>query len=61
VVRRVIEDAARVLRPGGWMLLEVGGAQDDELEPEIAAQGFAAVTTWRDADGDLRGMAARRA
>ena len=61
VVRRVVEDAARVVRPGGWLLVEVGGGQDDALEPELAAHGFAAVTTWRDADGDLRGMAARRA
>ena len=60
VVRRVVDDAARVLRPGGWLVVEVGGTQDDALEPELAARGFAAATTWRDADGDLRGMAARR-
>ena len=59
MVRRVVDDAARVLRPGGWLVVEVGGTQDDALEPELAARGFAAATTWRDADGDLRGMAAR--
>jgi methylase of polypeptide subunit release factors len=56
----VAEDAARVLSPGGWLLVEVGGTQDDALEPELAAHGFVAVTAWRDAEGDLRGMAARR-
>ncbi len=61
VVRRVVADAARVLRPGGWLLLELGGAQDDALGPEIAAHGFGTVTTWRDADGDLRGVAVQRA
>jgi release factor glutamine methyltransferase len=61
VVRRVVEAAARVLRPGGWLLVEVGGEQDAGLEREIAARGFDAVTAWRDTDGDLRGMAARRA
>ncbi len=61
VVRGVAEDAPRILRPGGWLLVEVGGGQDDALAPELAAHGFGAVTAWRDADGDLRGMAARRA
>ena len=44
VVRRVVDDAARVLRPGGWLVVEVGGTQDDALEPELTARGFTAVT-----------------
>ena len=53
--------AARLLRPDGWLIVEVGGTQDDGLAPELAAHGFCDVTVWRDADGDLRGLAARRA
>jgi release factor glutamine methyltransferase len=61
VVRRVIHEAARMLRRGGWLLLEVGGAQDDVLAPELPAHGFGRVAPWRDADGDLRGIATCRA
>ena len=31
LVRRVVEAAARLLRPGGWLLVEVGGDQDAAL------------------------------
>ena len=30
----------RLLRPGGWLVVEVGGTQDDALEPELAAHGL---------------------
>ncbi len=60
VVRRVIVDAARLLRDGGWLLLEVGGDQDEELVCALGQTGFGAIETWRDEDGDLRGVAARR-
>lgn len=59
VVRRVVAAAARLLRPGGWLLTELGGDQDKALRPTLAASGFEAVTPWRDADGDLRGLAAQ--
>jgi release factor glutamine methyltransferase len=57
LVRRVVAAAAGVLRPGGWLLVEVGGDQDAALAPTLAAHGFDAVTTWCDEDGDLRGLA----
>jgi release factor glutamine methyltransferase len=59
VVRRVIVDAARLLRAGGWLFVEVGGAQADALASHLAAHGFAPVDPWHDPDGDLRGIAAR--
>lgn len=59
VVRRVVGAAGRLLRPGGWLLVEVGGSQDEALGPELAAYGFDRVVPWYDADGDLRGVAAR--
>ena len=31
LVRRIVVGSARILRPGGWLLLEIGGAQDEVL------------------------------
>jgi len=59
VLRRIVAAAGRLLRPGGWLLVEVGGDQDEGLTPTLAVDGFDLVTPWRDADGDLRGIAAR--
>jgi release factor glutamine methyltransferase len=61
LVRRVVGAAGRLLRPGGWLLAEVGGVQDESLGSALSAAGFVDVTAWRDEDGDLRGIAARRA
>jgi release factor glutamine methyltransferase len=61
VVRRVVAVAHRRLRPGGWLVVEIGGAQDDALAPDLRCAGFTDVTTWRDEDGDLRGLAAHLA
>jgi release factor glutamine methyltransferase len=59
VVRRVVAAAGRRLRPGGWLLLELGGAQDQELTPALATGGFGVPEPWWDEDGDLRGLAAQ--
>jgi len=59
VARRVVAGAARVLCPGGWLVLELGGEQDGGLAPALVAHGFGDVGTWRDGDGDLRGLTAR--
>lgn len=59
LVRRVVNTAARLLRPGGWLLTELGGEQDKELAHPLAASGFRTVTPWFDVDGDLRGLAAQ--
>jgi release factor glutamine methyltransferase len=60
VLRRLVESAARLLRPGAWLLVELGGQQDRQLAPALDTGGFVSVTTWTDEDGDLRGLAARR-
>jgi release factor glutamine methyltransferase len=60
VVRRVVEHAARLLRRGGHLLLELGGQQDVVLAPDLARHGFTASEPWHDDDGDLRGVIARR-
>jgi release factor glutamine methyltransferase len=61
IVRRAVEDAARLLRAGGWLLLEVGGEQDEALAPALAQAGFVGLESWCDEEGDLRGVAARLA
>lgn len=58
VVRRVIAAARRLLRPGAWLLVEVGGDQDRALAAD--QDGFDEVTPWHDEEGDLRGVAAQR-
>ncbi|HET6810403.1 MAG TPA: HemK/PrmC family methyltransferase [Acidimicrobiales bacterium] len=61
VVRRAVDAAARLLGPGGWLLVEIGGRQDELLGPEMAERGFSAISTWRDEDGDLRGLCGQAA
>jgi release factor glutamine methyltransferase len=60
VVRRVVAHAAMLLRPGGHLLVELGGEQDAELLPDLADHGFSVLESWSDGDGDLRGLIARR-
>jgi release factor glutamine methyltransferase len=59
LVRRIVISAARLLRPGGWLLLELGGDQDRTLVPVLAGARFEPADPWFDEDGDLRGLAAR--
>lgn len=59
LVRRVIAAARDLLGASGWLLIEVGGDQDEMLAPILAAAAFDLVTPWRDDDGDLRGLASR--
>jgi release factor glutamine methyltransferase len=60
VLRRVIADAARLLRWDGWLLIEVGGAQDEDVARDLVHHGFGVTESWRDDDGELRGIAAQR-
>ena len=59
LVRRVAAAARRLLRPGGWLLAEVGGGQDEALAPCLGEAGFDPATPWGDEEGNLRGIAAR--
>ena len=59
VVRRIVAAAAERLTPGGWLVVEVGGDQDELLGPTLAAHGFDQVDPWWDEEGDLRGLAAQ--
>ncbi len=55
---RVVAEAGRLLRAGGWLLIELGADQDELLRPALLDAGFGAVECWFDDDGDLRGLAA---
>jgi release factor glutamine methyltransferase len=59
VVRRIAGSARRVLRPSGWLLLEIGGDQGPPLASALVGSGWQEVSMWTDDDGDLRGLAAR--
>jgi release factor glutamine methyltransferase len=59
LVRRTVVSAARLLRPGGWLLMELGARQDRLLAPALVAAGFGPPETWRDEEGDLRGLSTR--
>ncbi len=59
LVRRVVTCASRLLHAGGWLLLELGGEQDEALGPTLDSYGFAMLETWVDEFLDLRGLAAR--
>ena len=58
VLQRVATGAPRFLRPGGALLLELGGEQADVLRPVLEGAGYGSVQTWSDADGDVRGLEA---
>lgn len=61
---RVLEQAAwagsELLRPGGTLLLELGGDQDGALRHVITAAGYDGLRRFEDDDGDVRGLEARR-
>ena len=61
LLRRLIRESARFVRPGGVLLLELGGAQAAMLAPALRAAGYTGVRELHDADGDTRGVEAVRA
>ena len=54
VLERVAAAAARLLRTGGWLIVEVGGDQDELLAGPLRNHGFAPAEAVHDDDGDLR-------
>ncbi len=59
LLHRAAEAAAHLLRPGGWLLLEIGGDQDEQVRPVLEALGFRAIESIADVDGDLRSLRAQ--
>lgn len=57
--RRLAAEARRVLRPGGWLVLELGGEQDRVLAPVLDRLGYRDLGVWADEEGDPRGIEGR--
>jgi release factor glutamine methyltransferase len=60
VLVQAAEAAARLLRPGGSVLLEIGGDQAAEVATTLADFGLSGIRTHRDGDGQDRAIEARR-
>jgi release factor glutamine methyltransferase len=58
ILRRVLIDGDRWLRPGGALILELGGEQADALAEDLGRLGYVDITVLVDEDGDQRGIEA---
>jgi release factor glutamine methyltransferase len=58
ILRRAVEGAATGLRPGGALLLELGGDEAGLLAAQLDRLGFAERRVLVDEDGDPRGVEA---
>jgi len=58
---RAAREAPRWLRPGGVLLLELGGSQGDEMVEVCGRLGYEAVSILADLDGDTRAVEAHLA
>lgn len=58
-VRQAIGGSTRWLRPGGWLLLEVGGDQIASAQGLLAEAGYVEVSVLSDGDGDPRAVVGR--
>jgi release factor glutamine methyltransferase len=48
VLRRIVAGAPAVLKPGGWLLMEIGEEQAGPLASLMAAEGFSGIRARRD-------------
>lgn len=53
-IRRILADAPRHLKPGGWLLLEHGYDQAEAMRELLAGAGFVALERHRDLAGIMR-------
>lgn len=60
VLRRAVHDSPRFLRPGGALLLELGGEQADRIGGHMAALGYVDISVLVDQEGDVRGIEGTR-
>lgn len=61
LLRRALSGAARVLRPGGALLLELGGDEAALIAEDLEYAGYVDVRVLRDEDGDVRGVETTKA
>jgi release factor glutamine methyltransferase len=48
VLRRIVAGAPPILKPGGWLLMEIGEEQAGPLASLMAAEGFSSIRARRD-------------
>jgi len=58
ILRRVIRESPGFLRPGGALVLELGGDEANALRSDFERHGFGEVVVFEDDDGDVRGVEA---
>ncbi len=59
VIRRIAAEAPRWLRPGGWLVLELGLDQATAVATLLSSAGWQEVSPVVDPDGDACGIAVR--
>lgn len=60
--KRVLQDAPRFLRPGGWLAMEIGLGQEKQIESLMSrTKRYEDTRTYRDENGAPRVMAVRLA
>jgi release factor glutamine methyltransferase len=59
VIRRIVAGAPEVLKPGGWLLMEIGDEQAGPLASRMAAEGFSGIRARRDLNGIERYIGGR--
>jgi release factor glutamine methyltransferase len=59
-LRRAVDAAVTLLRPGGSLFLELGGDEADGIEAMVVARGFSHVEWFFDEHGDVRGVSCQR-
>ena len=57
VIRRLVQGAPAMLRPRGWLLMEIGEEQAGPIASLMAAEGFAGIQARRDLNGVERYVA----
>jgi len=58
LLRRAVAESTRWLRPGGALLLELGGDQPAAIAADLARHGYVDLRVLRDEEGDPRGVEA---
>lgn len=62
ILQRLLKDAPRLLKPGGWLIFEVGLGQGEPMLKRLEGLAdFDQAEAVRDTNGDIRALAARRA
>jgi len=59
VIRRIVAAAPAALRPGGWLLMEIGEDQAGSVASLMAAEGFSGIASRLDLRGVERYVAGR--